>query len=184
MSEHPGVKVLRAVGIWFALPFLPVALLYAFITAYGAIDVARTGICPPEPTDVPAHACTVAHYLHEHLLGVWNLAGMTMLAAGWVVLLGGGSVAYFGWRKAVREGKAWGIALGAAGTIGAAGMIACAAMIYGLAAVLLVTLALLLFTSMGLAMPFATRRFGAFKATCAAVALLLVLFIAGFVIDG
>jgi hypothetical protein len=184
MSQRPGVKGLRSYGIWLLLLVLPPALLYAFITAYGVIDVSRTGICPAEPTDIPAHACTVKDYLREHVLGVWDLAGMALLATAWALLLVSGFVAYFGWRKATREGKPWGIALAGIGVLGAGGMTACAAMIYGALAVLPVTLTLLLFTSMVLTLPLATRRLSAFRAAGAAVALLLVIFIAGFVLDG
>jgi hypothetical protein len=181
-DEHPGVKAGRLIGLWLTGLFLPPALLYAFITGYGVIDVARTGICSAEPTDIPEHACTVAYYLREHLLGVWDLAGMTVLTAAWGLLFVCGSIAHVGWRKAKREGKAWGFALAGVGLLGGSGVIACAAPVYGPGAVLRVTLALLLFASLVLAMPLATRRFGAFKAACAAVALLPVLFVAGFFI--
>lgn len=183
MGERPGVKARRMAGSWLASLFLPPALLWAFTAGYGVIEVARTGICPSEPTDIPAHACTVKYYLREDVLGAWNLAGMTMLVAAWGLLFVSGSIAHFGWRKARGEGRPWGIVLAGAGLLGGAGVIACAATIYGPSAVLRVTLALLSFTSLGLAIPSATRRFGAFKAACAAVALLLVLFIVGFLAD-
>lgn len=100
-----GSRSARLVGSWLTRLFLPPALLYVFITGYGVIGVARTGICPAEPTDIPEHACTVAYYLREHLLGAWELAGMTMLTAAWALLVVIGSLAHFGWRKARRADK-------------------------------------------------------------------------------
>ena len=49
----------------------------------GMVEVARTGMCPAAPMDIPPYPCTVWEYVERMIFGFWALMGLVTIGLGW-----------------------------------------------------------------------------------------------------
>ena len=86
---------LTAIG-WAGVLLAPPLLINLYILLPGALQVARTGICPGTPSNLTGYPCGVEEYLAEMTLGAEMLPVQLLLLFGWIgVVVPIGAGCYF-----------------------------------------------------------------------------------------
>ncbi len=101
---------------WLWVLVAPLAIVSAIGTVVQALEVARTGLCPAQPTDIPAYPCPVLEYLSTRAFYGWEAIGLFVVGTTWGATVGAGAIIQLlasGWSRAglaLRTLRALGIA--------------------------------------------------------------------------